>query len=82
MERVYIRHAYRKALKTIDTCTNMYHVEGARRYINLFFKVYSDPSNSKYGPFDVREADSFLVKMYERLYQILDEKQTEIELVV
>ena len=82
MERTYIRDAYRKALKTVDTCANLDHVEGARKYINLFFKVYSDSSRSSYGPFEVREADDLLVRMYNRLYEKLDEKQIELELVV
>ena len=77
---VYIRTAYRKALKVVDTSTNLDHIEGARRYINNFFKTYSERSNFKYGPFETYEADNLLVRMYTRLYEKLDEKQVELEI--
>jgi len=76
----YIRTSYRKALKVIDTCTNLDHIEGARRYINSFFKTYSDLSNFRFGPFQTYEADNLLVSMYTRLYQKLDEKQVQLEI--
>ena len=76
----YIRTSYRKALKVIDTCTTLDHIEGARRYINNFFKTYSELSNFRFGPFETYEANTLLVRMYTRLYEKLDEKQVEVEI--
>ena len=80
MRKAYIRDAYRKALKVVDCCENLDHIEGARRYINNFFKVYSDHSNYRYGPYDTRDASDLLIRMYERLYEKLDENQVKLEL--
>ena len=37
--------AYSKAVKVIDSCENIDHIIGAKRYINNFFKKYSVEKN-------------------------------------
>ncbi len=64
---VYITSAYKKSIKIIESCTNQAHTKAARNYVNNFFKLYSDTSDRKYGPFEVFYASSMLDKMYKRL---------------
>jgi len=60
--------AYNKGLKVIESCENDLHLQGAKRYINLFFRKYSQ---EKKGTFLI---DSLIAEFYEELKKKLDLK--------
>lgn len=69
---------YKKALKVIDSSETIYHVKGARRYVNLFFE-----SNSKFvgkNKYNFREfvTDGLVEEMYSRLLMKLVSKEIEL----
>ena len=64
---------YKKALKVIESCENYTQLEGARNYINNFFKFYS--VNTK----DVFTADDSIHRMYQRLLIQHAEKSVLLE---
>ena len=76
--RTYIKFAYRKALKVIDSCENVDHIDAARNYVNNFFKTYSDPASGKFGPFSLVEASDSVILMYDRLFLKLEDKERKL----
>lgn len=64
--------AYSKAIKVIDSCENMDHIKGAKRYINNFFTTYSVEKKRTY--FINQQAASF----YEDLKRQLNLKRMTI----
>jgi len=57
--------AYEKALKVIDSCENREHTDGAKNFINNFFRSYSIPKNTRLGTmYDIPETVS---DAYQRL---------------
>jgi len=69
---------YKKALKVIDSCTNPYHLEGARKYINLFFLSNTTKEHpTKFG-IKVYDVDDLIAKMYNRLLVSLLDKEQQV----
>lgn len=72
--------SYKKALKVIDSCVNEYHLQGARRYINLFFESQSQfVGKNKYN-FREYVTEEYVGDMYLRLAQRLSEKEVSLNL--
>lgn len=70
--------AYKKALKVIDSCSNSYHLEGARNYVNIFFRVNSiEKLHLKIG-FRTYITDDFVGEMYNRLLKKLHLKELDL----
>lgn len=70
---------YKKACRVIDSCTNLLHLDAARTYTNLFFKLNSKRSyKTKYG-FTEYITDSMIGDMYERLKEKLFKKEFELK---
>lgn len=70
--------AYKKALKVIDSCSNSYHLEGARNYVNNFFRVNSiEKLHVKIG-FRTYITDDFIGEMYNRLLKKLHLKELDL----
>jgi hypothetical protein len=65
---------YKKALKVVDSCENHTQLDGAKNYINNFFKFYS--VNTK----DVFTADDSIHRMYQRLLIKHAEKSVLLEI--
>lgn len=69
---------YKKALKVIDSSETIYHLKGARKYVNLFFE-----SNSKFvgkNKYNFREfvTDRLVEEMYSRLLMKLISKEIKL----
>ena len=70
--------SYKKALKVIDSCTNIHHIGGARNYINNFFRVNSlEKIHSKIG-FRTYVTDEYIGEMYNRLTKKLHLKELDL----
>lgn len=72
--------SYRKALRVIDSCTNEYHLKGARNYVNNFFA--SESLFVGVNKYRLREyvTDTLVAEMYNRLLVKLTEKEASYEL--
>lgn len=70
---VSIQTSYKKALKVIDSCKNEYHIEGAKKYCNNFFKVHAKEAEISYGT-QLFSVDSVYASAYERLLRKLHTK--------
>lgn len=71
--------SYKKAIRVIDSCTNLYHIEGARTYINLFFSSNSKKQRPNKFGIATYVTDDMIAKMYSRLYIQLTEKEITFE---
>ena len=70
--------SYKKAIKVIDSCLELKHIEGARNYVNLFFASNSKKQRpNKYG-MTTYLTDKMIVKMYNRLNIRLVEKEVTL----
>jgi hypothetical protein len=70
--------SYKKALRVIDSCTNILHLAGARTYVNLFFSSNSEKSYPNKYTFTTYVTDDFIAKMYNRLLVKLLEKERDL----
>jgi hypothetical protein len=68
----------RKAKKVIESCTSTEQLEGARKYINLFFSTFTTPAYSPFSFTGTVKADQSTVKLYNNLMQIWIEKNNEL----
>tara|TARA_B110000977_G_scaffold194610_2_gene271533 strand:- start:571 stop:801 length:231 start_codon:yes stop_codon:yes gene_type:complete len=73
----YIQDSYNKAIKVIESCTNMHHVTASRRYVNLFFKRYSSPDIES-NKIEIRTAEKYIGKAYSRLHRKLDKIENNL----
>ena len=64
----------RRVKRVIESCDNIEQLEGARNYLNLFFKTFSKPSGTLLGALTM-EADQSTVKLYNNLWDIWKEKR-------
>jgi len=79
MKNIYtFRESYKKSLAVVESCTNLLHIESAKKYVNNFFKFHSYPS-SHHVLKDVFEADTIVVKMYRQLFQKIKEKEKSLK---
>jgi len=70
---------YKKALRVIESCTSIDHINPSKQYINNFFKLHTTPSRKMYGPFKTVNADVFVGNMYSRLLEKLEEKEKSLK---
>jgi len=72
--------SYKKALRVIDSCTNEYHLQGARNYINNFFA--SESLFVGVNKYNLREyiTDDIIAEMYNRLLTKLTDKEASYEI--
>jgi len=72
--------SYKKALRVIDSCTNEYHLQGARNYVNNFFA--SESLFVGVNKYNLREyiTDDIIAEMYNRLLTKLTEKEASYEI--
>jgi len=72
--------SYKKALRVIDSCTNEYHLQGARNYVNNFFA--SESLFVGVNKYNLREyiTDEIIAEMYNRLLTKLTEKEASYEI--
>jgi hypothetical protein len=70
--------SYRKAIRVIQSSSNQDHIKASRNYINNFFKHYSTPSRSNFGPFKTFYIDEWIGNMYSRLLEKLEEKEKSL----
>lgn len=63
----------KRVKKVIESCNTVDQLEGARNYLNLFFRKFSTPSVNSYG-MEVVEADHSTIKLYNNLWTIWEEK--------
>ena len=87
---VEIFPAYRKAIKVIESCETLEHLQGARNFINNFFRAYSVPykvTKRKAGwenlntksIVDVRIPNTIVAHMYEELMIALESKEDKFQ---
>ena len=69
---INVNSNYKKALKVIESCTNIPQLENARNYANLFVKNHSEVVGSKL------EVDSTVWYLYENLLTVVREKETKL----
>ena len=84
--------AYQKAESVIESCTNMIQLQGARNYVNNFFRVYSSPVGRKANrrPLKARmklnrdqwiyESSTLVEELYQRLLSKLKIKVNNLNL--
>ena len=88
MKEIY--YAYVKATKVLESSNTQVHLESARRYINNFFRIYSQPivtsrigvevSNHMQPPkLDVRLPNTIAAHMYEELIIMLEHKEKNLQ---
>ena len=73
---VEIFPAYRKAIKVIESSETLEHLEGARNFINNFFRAYSVPYETKV---EIRTPNTIAAHMYEELLIILESKEAKFQ---
>lgn len=66
----------KRVKKVIESCDTVEQLEGARNYLNLFFKSFSVPSGNLFNS-EVVEADQSTVKLYNNLWDIWKEKRNK-----
>jgi len=71
---LFIRDAYKKALKVIDSCVNETHLKGASNYLHNFLRLQSDDLGN--GNF---ETDEYILNTYKRLKLKLDYKIIQLK---
>lgn len=71
-------HAYSKAMKVIDSCKNIYHIEACRTYINLYFKSYCSSTYITKSGLTTYVTTDMIGELYERLYSSLMIKEATI----
>ena len=71
--------SYRKSIKVIESSTNQFHLKASRNYINNFFKLYSTPSRTLFGPFKSFFVEDWIGNMYSRLLLKLEEKEKDLK---
>lgn len=76
-----ILSTYKKAIKVIDSINHFDHLKPTRNYINNFFKMYSTPSRSMYGPYKTFFVEDWVGEMYSRLLIKLEEKEKSFKKV-
>jgi len=69
---------YKKALKVIDTSETIYHLKGARRFVNLFFESHSKFVGKNRYNFREFVTDRLVEEMYSRLLMKLVTKEIEL----
>jgi hypothetical protein len=74
----YLLHSYKKCVQVIDSCTTPSHIIGARRYINNFFTMYSEPGG-RVGPLSLIRATDAVAHSYTRLLGKIYEKEKTLE---
>lgn len=73
--------SYNKAIQVISSCTKVDHIKSARKYVNRFFKSFTTPSRSNYGPLKTFYADKLISDLYSKLLQELKEKEKSLDKV-
>ena len=87
---VEIFPAYRKAIKVIESSETLEHMEGARNFINNFFRAYSLPyevRKRKIGwgnlntesKVEIRTPNTIAAHMYEELLTVLESKEAKFQ---
>lgn len=75
MRNIYtFRASYKKSLAVVESCTNILQLESAKKYVNNFFKFHTTPSYHLLLN-NVVEADDVVVKMYNKLFEKIKEKE-------
>ena len=69
----------RKAKKVIESCTTVKQLEGAKKYVDLFFNMFTTPAYSPFSFIGTVNADQSTVKLYNNLMQIWVEKNNEFQ---
>lgn len=64
----------RRVKRVIESCDTIEQLEGARNYLELFFKAFSKPTGTFLDSFTV-QADQSTVKLYNNLWVIWKEKR-------
>lgn len=64
----------RRVKRVIESCDTIEQLEGARNYLELFFKAFSKPTGTFLDSFTV-QADQSTVKLYNNLWIIWKEKR-------
>jgi len=70
---LFIRKAYRKSLKVIDSCENLQHIDATSNYLANFLKLQSDELGA-----GIFEADDYVMNAYRRLKRRLVEKKNSL----
>ena len=71
---LFIRDAYRKCLKVIDSCENDYHLQATSNYLNNFLRLQSEDLGG--GNF---ETDEYVINAYRRLRERFTTKKRKIQ---
>ena len=66
---------YAKALRVVNSCTTLQHLEGARNYVNNYFRVCGEVEN--WYPLVV-DAPSYAVNFYNHLIERVEEKENTL----
>jgi len=69
----FVRGAYKKALLVIRSCENEYHLKATQKYLSNFLLLQSEEIGYK-----KYEADSFVLKSFDRLVKKFDLKKKEL----
>ena len=75
----HINYSYAKAMKVIETSITPAHLKSARRYINNFFRVYSQGGFSDYNKRVVIKADKAAADMYSQLLNFIIIKEKNLK---
>ena len=73
--KTFLYTSFKKALSVIESSKNPIHLKAAKTYANLFFKNFSTPSRSNYGPFKTFYADDYVAGLYDTLISKIEEKE-------
>ena len=69
---------FKKAVRVIESCENIFHISGARAYINLYFNKHSKNYLSS-NNFRLYKLSTKVSDMYNDLYIMLLNKEKHLE---
>ena len=69
-----IRSAYDKAVKVIQSCENLDHLLGAKKYVNNFFVAFSIPYRGR----KIVVSTDGVRTMYTNLLKLINQKQEQL----
>ena len=69
-----------KANQVIMSCLNQDHINGARKYVNQVFKIYSSPVKS-IRPYPIYSLNPNIFSIYKDLMDKVEDKELELRLI-
>lgn len=67
----------KKVKRVIESCTTIEQLEAAKKYLDLFFNMFTSPDTSIFSFNGTVKADQSTVKLYNNLMQIWVKKNND-----